>query len=514
MVRERYSGWHALGTRILIVNLLALAALAGAFFYLDSYRTRLIDAREQELIRQGEMVAGVLETVSPGDAARSVNAISTTRGTRIRLIGRDGGLLADNWAMPGTHRFVLVDPTTEGFRRDSARLIDRVVDAIIGKKELPPVPDDPAGRLPDYPEIAGAITTGIPQSIARQTPDRLIVLQAAIPVMTGEAPYEALLLTADATDVLELVRRERQGSFFVFLGVLAASLGLSLYLARTIVAPLRQLAFAAHRVRLGRARDVVVPRLPHRRDEIGGLARALADMTAALRQRIDATETFAADVAHELKNPLASIGSAIETLDRVQDADGRQRLFAMIKEDVGRIDRLILDISAASRLEAELSRSRRERVDLNELASRLVEATNSVQPLAHGVRLVADVSGAQPLQVRANMDRLSQVINNLVDNAVSFSPPGGTVRIGTGRTPRLAEIFVEDDGPGVPPEARGNVFTRFYSERPGVEDYGRHSGLGLSIAAAIIEDLGGHVRVEDRPDGREGARFVVAIPYW
>lgn len=509
---RRSFGWRSLAMRILLVNLLALAALAGGLIHLESFRTRLIDTRQQELVRQGELLAGVLADADRAGSARAVRTISTARGTRVRLVARDGQLLADNWTSPAVHRFVLADPARAGFRRESAILIDRMVNFVIGKGRLPPLPADPAGTLPPYPEVREAALGSVTRSVARHSPDQLIVLQAAVPLPDGAPPHRVLLLTADASDIIDLVRRERQGAFFVFLGVLAASLALSFFLARTIVLPLRQLAFAAHRVRLGRARDVMVPRLPHRRDEIGALARALADMTAALRQRIDATEAFAADVVHELKNPLASIRSAVEALSRVRDDDARAKLFALLENDVGRIDRLIVDISEASRLDAELSRTRLRPVDAGDLVQRLADAINSTAALPNTVTVRPETAPGRPLLIAADPDRLAQVLNNLVDNAASFSPPGGTVTLGAGRVRQLVEIFVEDEGPGVPPDNRDGIFRRFYSERPGNEDYGRHSGLGLSIASAIVRDMGGDIRVGDRRDGKRGARFVVAVP--
>lgn len=508
----RFGGLSSLVTRILVVNLLALLALAGALLYIEGFRSRLLETREQELLRQGEIIAQFLENQGVEAGRAAIFDISSPRGTRIRLYGPDGAPLADNWRNPRTTRFELQDPTTAGFRRQSAILIDRVIDFLTGQTELPPLETPAIDRAAAWPEVVAAAQSGRPVTQARQTEDRLVVLQAAVPVGHAAAPHPVVLLTVDTPDVIDLVRRERLTSFLVFLVVLAFSLALSLYLARTIVVPLRQLALAAHRVRLGRARDVVVPRLPHRRDEIGGLARALADMTSALRQRIDATEAFAADVAHELKNPLASLRSAVEALGSVRDDAARAQLFALINDDVRRIDRLISDISAASRLDAELSRTRLQPVDLAELVTSVAAAQTAAGPLPGDVRLELDVPDDGSAVVAADPARLAQVVTNLVDNGLSFSPPGGTLRVGVRRDRHTVELSVEDEGPGVPPEARDAIFQRFYTERPGHETYGRHSGLGLSIARAIIEALDGQIRVEDRPDGAGGARFLVLLP--
>lgn len=511
----RFAGWTSLVTRILIVNLVALLALAGALVYIDSFRARLIETRGQELVQQGEIIAQFLGAQGVEAGASAIVGISSPRGIRIRLYDATGMLVADNWTNPAVRRFELVDPTTEGFRRQSAILIDRVVDFLTGQVEHPPFFEPDRDTRAAWPEVLAASTSGQSVIRARQTEDRLVVLNAAVPVnppTDAARPRAVVLLTVDTPDVIDLVRRERLTTFLVFLAVLGFSLALSLYFARTIVVPLRQLALAAHRVRLGRQRDVVVPRLPHRRDEIGGLARALADMTAALRQRIDATEAFAADVAHELKNPLASLRSAVEALGSVRNEAARAQLFQLIEADVRRIDRLITDISAASRLDAELSRTRLQPVDVGRLVAGLVAAQTAAGPLPQGVVIRLDAPGDGSAVVSADADRLAQVVTNLLDNAISFSPPGGRIDVAVRRRDGQVDLSVMDEGPGVPPEARDAIFDRFYSERPGHEHYGQHSGLGLSIARAIVEAMDGRIAVFDRPDSRPGALFRVTLP--
>lgn len=509
----RFSGWHSLATRILVVNLMALLAFAGGVLYLESFRSRLLETRAVELVRQGEIIASFISHESIGSARHAVSDFSTPRGTRVRLYSPDGMRIADNWSNPSVTRFQLQDPSAAGFPRRSAVAIDRFVDWLTGQQPLPPFEEPPVDRRSDWEEAERAAHTGLPQTFARQTPDRLIVLQAAVPLPArGDAGRPVVMLTIDTPDIIDLLRRERQTSFLVFLAVLAFSLALSLYLARIIVVPLRQLARAAHRVRLGRSREVVIPRLPNRRDEIGGLARALADMTATLRHRIDATESFAADVAHELKNPLASLRSAVETLTRVEDESARRQLLALIVDDVRRVDRLISDISAASRLEAELSRAALKPVDLLQLANNMVQAITATGRLENGIRMEVDGPVGRRLIVAADPDRLAQVLNNLIDNALSFSPPGGLVLIRVDGLRGQVRLVIEDEGPGVPEEARDAIFERFYSERPSDEDYGRHSGLGLSIARAIVEAMDGQISVSDRADGKSGARFIVRLP--
>ena len=308
-----------------------------------------------------------------------------------------------------------------------------------------------------------------------------------------------------------MVRAERSILGMILGSVLIVSVLLSLFLARTIVRPLQRLALAAHRVRLGRAREVVVPRLPARRDEIGMLARAVSDMSQALRQRIDATEAFAADVAHELKNPLASLRSAVDSLDLVKDPGLRDQLVAVIRDDVRRLDRLITDISEASRLDAELSRASFEPIDLGGMLQSLVAARE-----ARGIHGDIRVAFARPHAgstiVLGDESRLVRVFENLIDNAISFSPPGGLVQIAATRDGEEVVCRVDDEGPGVPLKAREAIFKRFHSIRPDGEVFGRHSGLGLAIAKAIVEGHNGTIEVQDRDDADSGARFLIRLP--
>jgi two-component system sensor histidine kinase ChvG len=293
--------------------------------------------------------------------------------------------------------------------------------------------------------------------------------------------------------------------------ITAMSVLLSLFLARTIVRPLRRIALAAHRVRLGRAREVRVPRLPSRRDEIGLLARSVADMSQSLRERIDNIEAFAADVTHELKNPLASLRSAIDGLESVKDDKLRARLTEVAREDVMRLDRLISDISEAARTDAELARARFEPVDLGPLIEQLVASWDARRDKGD-----ARIAFARPRKastvVLGDPSRLARAIDNLLDNAVSFSPPGGLVEIAASRVGNKVRIRIDDEGPGVPLDDRQAIFNRFHSMRPEEEQFGRHSGLGLAIAKAIVEGHDGEIDVRDRDDAPSGARFMITLP--
>jgi two-component system sensor histidine kinase ChvG len=317
-----------------------------------------------------------------------------------------------------------------------------------------------------------------------------------------------------------MVEAERLAILKVFLVATAVMIVLSILLAGTIAEPVRRLADAAESVRRRIRSRVEIPDFTRRRDEIGHLSGTLRDMTNALYSRIEAIESFAADVAHELKNPLTSLRSAVETLPVARTDESRARLLNIIQHDVRRLDRLISDIADASRLDAELQRQESAPVDIARLLNTLAGVANEVQrDDGVNVTLRFEGSGAQAFFVPGRDSRLGQVVDNLIENARSFSPPHGTVRVVCRRTKSHVEIAVDDDGPGVRPEAMEKVFERFYTDRPH-QGFGQNSGLGLSISKQIVEAHGGTIAVENRigppaSDGSPtvaGARFIVRLP--
>lgn len=347
-----------------------------------------------------------------------------------------------------------------------------------------------------------------------------LVASVSVPIRRVQAIYG--VVTAEIGGIDQLVEEARV-SILPFFGLaVAAAILSSLLLTTTIAQPIRQLAVAADKVRegiaaAGRAR---IPDFTTRKDEIGELSASLKSMTQAIYARIDAIESFAADVSHELKNPLTSIRSAAETLQIAKKPEQQEKLMAVIQKDVARMDRLITDISNASRLDAELARESREAVDLSKLIKDIVsmyEATRKDDE--------ASVSYNDPIQavyVLGSPSALSQVLRNLIDNARSFSPENGKVRvILEAPTQRLsaARVLVEDDGPGIPLENLESIFKRFYTKRPAGAAFGNNSGLGLAISKQIVNSHGGRIYAENRledpanPEGpRKGARFVVELP--
>ena len=512
--RPRPLPWRiSLTRRILAVNIFALALLAGGFFYLDSYRTRIIDGRINRITREMALMSVALQDLPASRRTTMVERFAALTGYRVRLYGPDGTRDVDSRSrdMPADG---LVDPATEPLNMRAARLLDEVVDSIVFAR-VPPLYAEPETDIaPNWPEAAEVRRTGHSAASFRFAPDRTPVLTVAAPFGVSDAQGRAVLLaTENARDITMTVRAERLRISLVLAAGIITSILLSLFLARTIVRPLQRLARAALRVRLGRAREVIVPRLPDRRDEIGLLARAVSDMTQALRKRIDATDSFAADVSHELKNPIASLRSALEGLRHITDPDLRARLMAIAEDDVLRLDRLVTDIAEASRMDAQLSRATFRIIDLKTLITRLVRA-REMRGIENDVRLRFESPQTPVPPIAGEEKRLARVIENLIANGVSFSPAGGTVtiRLQADAAADLAIITVEDEGPGVPADEREAVFRRFHSHRPEGEDFGTHSGLGLAIARSILDGHDGTIAVEDRPDGQSGARFVVRLP--
>jgi two-component system sensor histidine kinase ChvG len=504
-LRLSWSGRWTLGYRILALNLITVLLVALSTLYLDVFRNRLSKERTQQTRIETATAAAALTHVPQPQWPALLASISKTNGSRFRLYGPDGQLLIDSWKLTGP-TYELQNPSTQRWTKDVARALDRGFNALVGAPTLQEYAEPPVDRAQNWPEAVRAVERQRSATEVRNAPDLTPIISAAVP-MDGKV----LLATNNDRTFTRAVRSQRALISAAMAIVILISVLLSVFLARTIVRPLRRLAIAAHRVRLGRSREVRVPRLPSRSDEIGLLARAVSDMSQSLRQRIDNMEAFAADVTHELKNPLASLRSAIDGLDRVEDPDLRERLRAIAREDVVRLDRLINDISEAARTDAELARATFDRVDLGPLIEQLVASWETRRETGD-----ARIAFARPRKntaaVMGKPDRLARAINNILDNAVSFSPAGGLVEIAAARVGDEVRIRIDDEGPGVPPDAREAIFNRFHSVRPEGEGFGRHSGLGLAIARAIVEGHDGEIDVQDRDDAPSGARFTIRLP--
>lgn len=496
----------SLTPRLLIINLLPLLLLGGGVFYLDSYRKQLLSERYQLARVEAQITAEALAGASRERQEALLVQIGKEQRMRLRMFDAEGDLWADSFALDDPS-FAFDTPGDETWRENLARWMDRAVDTIVGADPIPDYVEPESTTADAWPELKRAREENLTQIQLRDASDGTPVINTAAPVGLRGA---TLLTTRNAVDITQDVREARGTLITAVLLALMMSTLLSLYMARTIVTPLRMLAIATNRVRLGRERQVEVPRLPARRDEIGQLARAISDMTNALRHRIDAVEHFAADVAHEIKNPLASLRSAVESLPSVEDKDLRRQLTDIAAHDVRRIDRLVSEISEASRIDAELSRATFEPIDLANLAANIVARRDARgQNGARAVIIREPAGGAVVLGVAV---RLERVIDNLLDNAVSFSPGGATIDLAIDRGEGLVTLTVCDQGPGIPEDAREKVFRRFHSDRPEDESFGQHSGLGLAIARTIAEAHDGTLVAEARADGLPGACLALTLP--
>jgi two-component system, OmpR family, sensor histidine kinase ChvG len=563
-----------LARRIVLLNLGGLAALLIGFLYLNQFREGLIDARVQSLQVQGEIIAAAIaasatvETdsiaidpekllqLAPGESYAladetapslefSINPerigpvlhrLASPTKTRARIYDRDGYLLLDSLSVTSRSNIMRYDLPPPA-RQESPSLWMRIgngMKGFVGHSSLPLYEDIGVANGKAYPEVAHALGGG-EQSIVRVDSKGETIVSIAVPIQRFRAVRGALLLSTQGDDIDKIIGSERAAIVRIFLVSSAIMLLLSYFIAGTIAEPIRRLAEAAERVRRGTKARREIPDFTGRSDEIGHLSGALRDMTKALYDRIEAIERFAADVAHELKNPLTSLRSAVETLPVARTPESRQRLLSIIEHDVRRLDRLISDISDASRLDAELARDDVYLVDLMRLLDTVVAVANLVKdPGAIRVELViarqgnAEDSRRPAFMILGHDSRLGQVFNNLVDNARSFSAPGGSVRVllrpakdytAQGHMRDGFEIIIDDDGPGIPADAFERIFERFYTDRPD-QGFGQNSGLGLSISRQIIEVHGGHISALNRvgPPGSDGvipvlgARFLVFLP--
>jgi two-component system sensor histidine kinase ChvG len=528
--RARHWPISPLTCRILAVNVLALAILAGGFFYLGKYQVSLLDQQIESLKTQGEIFAAALgegavldspdgdEVLLPDLARQMMRRLVEPTHARARLFDAEGRIIADSRGLGGAGAAIRVHKLPPPHRRGAVRgLVNRAYDWIAQslprRTRYPVYHQKPAPRAEDFAEVVQALH-GKEASAVRSNPGGGLLISVAVPVRRYRQVLGAVMLSTGSGEIQAELRTVRLELLRIFAAALAVTVLLSFYLAGTIARPIRRLAAAAARVRGRRAR-VEIPDFTGRGDEIGDLSGALREMTDALWQRMRAIESFAADVAHEIKNPLSSLRSAVETARRIEDPAKQRRLMAIILDDVERLDRLITDISDASRLDAELSRIELEPVDIAAMLRALVD-----------VQEVAESEGAPRLMLELperNRDlcvfgietRLSQVFRNVIANAVSFSPADGTIRLTARHDGRAVLVTVEDQGPGIPEEKLTAIFDRFYTERPRGEKFGTHSGLGLSISKQIVEAHRGMIWAENRREANGaviGARFSIHLP--
>lgn len=554
----------SLTRRIVALNIMGLVFLLLGFLYLNQFREGLIDARKQSLQTQGEIIAAAIAasatvetdaitldpekllkllpgqkydgtagndsslefSINPERIGPVLRRIVSPTKTRARVYDRDGYLLVDSRSLADRStilRFDLPAVDAPKSKTEWLRSVWGWIKNTFGQR-LPLYKEIGLGNGRAYQEINAALA-GHAESVARANQRGETIISVAIPIQRFRVVRGALLLSTRGGDIDKIIASERWAMVRIFLGALLVMFILSLLLAGQIAGPMRRLAEAADRVRRGTKSRQEIPDYTARTDEIGHLSGALRDMTKALYNRIEAIESFAADVAHELKNPLTSLRSAVETLPIAKTDASKERLLEVIQHDVKRLDRLISDISNASRLDAELAREDTEVVDIVQLLEAVSEFANNAQR-KDGVRVSLDIAKApgvlRPYSVMGHDSRLGQVITNLVENARSFSPANGHVRIALRRARKqlaapqvenCVEIIVDDDGPGIPEHALERIFERFYTDRPD-QGFGQNSGLGLSISRQIVEAHGGLMEARNRKTGSRiaGARFTVWLP--
>jgi two-component system sensor histidine kinase ChvG len=545
----------SLTRRIIFLNVAGLFAMVIGILYLSQFRAGLIDARIQSLMIQGEIIANAVaasgtidpdgttidpqrllelqlgelydpaETGNPGldfpinpvRVAPILQQLVSPTNTRARIYERDGTFILDSLALYDVLRFDLPPPQSAQPNYFERRFM--TLRRWLTRGDLPTYRELGQGNGKAYEEVAIALT-GQKSSMVRINDRAEVIVSVAVPVTRFRAVRGALMLSTQGAEIDDMVTAERLAVLRAFLMAAGVMIVLSFVLAGTIAGPMRRLAESAEIVRRRIKTRVEIPDFTRRRDEIGHLSGSLRDMTNALYSRIEAIESFAADVAHELKNPLTSLRSAVETLPLAKTEESRGRLLAIIQHDVKRLDRLITDISDASRLEAEMQRQEASPVDLIKLLTAVTSAANEIRR-DDGVKVTVNFEGgtAQSFVVPGHDSRLGQVINNLIDNARSFSPRGGTVRVICRRLKNAVDIMVDDDGPGIAPDALDKIFERFYTDRP-EQGFGQNSGLGLSISKQIVEAHAGRMWAENRmsvptPDEPAmvlGARFIVRLP--
>ncbi|WP_405049267.1 MULTISPECIES: stimulus-sensing domain-containing protein [unclassified Rhizobium] len=550
--------FSSLTRRILFFNLAALVVLVGGILYLNQFREGLIDARVESLLTQGEIIAGAVSasasvdtnsiTIDPEkllelQAGQSITPvpndedlefpidpekvapvlrrlISPTR-TRARIFDADANLLLDSRHLYSRGQVLRFDlPPVDDEEQSWSQWFTTIFNKVLQPGNLPLYKEAPGGDGSIYPEVMNALT-GVRGAVVRTTEKGELIVSVAVPIQRFRAVLGVLLLSTQAGDIDNIVHAERLGIMRVFGVATLVNVLLSLVLSSTIANPLRRLSAAAIRVRRGAKEREEIPDFSARQDEIGNLSIALREMTTALYDRIDAIESFAADVSHELKNPLTSLRSAVETLPLAKTDESKKRLLDVIQHDVRRLDRLISDISDASRLDAELARVDAGSVDLEILLRDLIDVSRQIRNRRKEVQIEFAIERKPGVKTRFVVNghdlRIGQVITNLIENARSFVPEhDGRITVRLVRTRSRCIVYVEDNGPGIQAEDIDRIFERFYTDRPESEGFGQNSGLGLSISRQIAEAHGGSLRAENIIDPETekllGARFILALP--
>ena len=532
----------AITLRILAINMTALVLLAIGLLYVVQYQDRLIAAELDSMKAEAVLFSGAIaegatqnrlsriiqpfqssvnRVIMPNMARRMVRRFSEAKKVHVQVFDSVGGLIADSddfKGLPGrVHADDLPAPDEENaFSKFVSGMIDGLLNIIPKRITLQDPPDVDGVSAGAYPDAKDGLNGRLSARVWMHPEEKVIYMSAAAPIQRVRQIVGVAYLSKPATNIEAQIREMQVEILKIFIIIFALTIVFSFYLASTMASPISKLARAAYRIRGSKNRDIAIPDLSHRKDEIGELSIALRDMTNSLWQRMDAIERFAADVAHEIKNPLTSLRSAVETARKVKDVKNKETLMDIILHDVHRLDRLITDISRASRLDAELSKEEMQILNIYDLLKHM-ETMHTLVEQKSDVAVVFDTAELdETAKVMGNEVRLMQVFDNLISNARTFSPEGSEVLIKAMTKNHMVVITVSDNGPGIPEGKAESIFDRFYTERPKGEDYGNHSGLGLSIAKQIISAHSGRIYAEniidEQNDDVKGAVFTVEIP--
>jgi two-component system, OmpR family, sensor histidine kinase ChvG len=514
--------------KIFAVNGVALVILAFGLIYLGQYENNLVQSELKTLERQARIYAGAIaeaaqvegpilmkgergvrilryDRLAQYPARKMIKRLGQTTTSRIRLYDFDGTLMGDSDWLSGPVGVIDMGPTSSAdnfFEKPVEQSLDFILYLLPSSLKLDPYPNTNQTALTGYlyPDVQKAMD-GTISAMPWLDDDKSLILSAAVPVKNMDRVMGVVYLTRDGGQIENTIMQMKRDVLSLFFAALGITFLLSLYLSGAIARPLKKLAAAANNVERNFGRGATIPNLSKRNDEIGDLSLSLRTMTDALSARLDAIERFAADVAHELKNPLTSLRSAVETVAIIKNDDDRTRLMGVILHDVERLDRLISDISKSSRLDAELSRE-----DMDVFCMRTM-----ITDICDHYHATANLPVNDAICIRGVESRMGQVFDNLLSNAKSFSDE---VTVIVEKQGQKWHIAVEDNGPGIPENKLETIFSRFYTERPQGEDFGNHSGLGLAICKQIIAAHEGQIYAENRYDSNGkiiGARFIIIL---
>ena len=517
--------------KILSINVIAIFVVFTAVLHLDRYEDSLIQTELEGLERQATLFANALSEVAVARNPGTQNYLSITAvqnvidrsaldsPARSRVFGTGGELLADSYRLPGRVPSVTTKPLASVSPNIFfQKFLDKFFQDFFYSPTQQHVPNYQQHTIQlarAFPEVISALRGSSIKTVKATTTGRKL-LTVAMPIRKKYKPVLGVLLLSSDDKNINVAFNSYQKELIIAVAIaIVITSALSLYLSRSITRPIRRLASAAEKIRSDRNGRHEISEVSERNDELGELSKALTQMTDDLWQRLDAIEKFAADVAHEIKNPLTSIRSAVETASKIKDNEKRDKLLALLLDDVHRLDRLITDISDSSRLDTELSREKFTAIDIAKLLLAFYELRTSQKKFGEKNLTLDIMERNAELLILGHEIRIVQVIDNIVDNAITFSPPHGNINIVVSADTKSVTITIDDQGPGIPKGKLDAIFDRFYSERPPTEKFGLHSGLGLSICKQITEAHNGEIMAENRLDHQsitKGARFIITLP--